>query len=875
MKVKKLCLVFSLILVFLFTGLVGGPGIVFADEPEPDWGQIVADLNELRDRLDNLSPDQVEDAVALWEKMIKMLYGQDGNQPVLSPGDPGEQTCLKNKLGIGYTLALAPVNSFKTYVDSNTSGSLTGYAGFVNALQTTNPAYLVPLCSALYNALGTEPRNQFDYYDISVDELVGLIADLAKVKFTPGLELTPAVSQQIAGILQNLVNQSDLTIDDLICCGLTAGNFGELLNQLSNEGKASLENILDTMGNIDHSQPGPKPQADTVNPASNATGVTLGAAVSAVFNQDVTAVNLTGTAIKDADNNPVANVSATLAADKRTLNIAHDPFAYSKLYTVTIPAESVKSVVYDTYNEKITWSFQTLAAPPVGDYILTVATDKLSYNQGETVSVTGTLKQNNQQQTPVKNVSIGLQLIKDSLNPVAIAQKTTDSNGGFTWQIATGLLTNGSYRVFATANAASAETTFGITAAEVVAPTVQTNDATNIAKNSATLNGNITNSGGQNCDQRKFQYRKQGTTEWTYTSVETGSFGTGAFSFNLTGLTSSTAYEVKALAHNSAGWGEGEVKTFTTSTSGGGGGGGGGSSGVAPSKPEVDQYEPAQNAKDVALDALVRVTFKQDIKAGDLTKVTIKDDQNKEVTGVKAKVSGKALTLAHDKFNYETKYTVNIPKGTIKRADNNQENDALSWSFTTLKEEIPPVPECVFTDVPENHWAANVIKELCQKGIIGGYPDGTFKPGNDITRAEFTKIIVKSLGLAEEKPAAPTFKDVAPGDWCFGVVETAAKAGLAKGYGKGEFRPNAKITRQEIAAILVRALGKQDAAVASANVKTAFKDDQSIASWARGSVVVAVQEGLIKGYPDGAFGPKKNTTRAETCAMVSRFLAKK
>jgi len=424
--------------------------------------------------------------------------------------------------------------------------------------------------------------------------------------------------------------------------------------------------------------------------------------------------------------------------------------------------------------------------------------------------------------------------------------------------------------------ASIAHTAFSATVnvVQIVAPTVQTNAATGITTNSATLNGNITNTGGENCDQRKFQYKQQGAASWIDTTVETGPFGTGAFSFALTGLTPNTTYEVKALAHNTAGWGEGTVIAFTTLTSGGSTGGGGGG-GVTPSKPEVDKYEPDKDAKDVALDALVRVTFKQDIKAGDLTKVTIKDDKNKEVTGVKATVSGKALTIAHDKFSYETKYTVNVPKGTVKRADNNQENDAISWSFTTLKEPVPPKPECVFTDMSAQHWAANVIKELCQKGIIGGYPDGTFKPGNDITRAEFTKIIVKALGLAEENPAAPTFKDVAPGDWYFGVVEAAAKAGLVKGYEKGEFRPNAKITRQEIAAILVRALGKQDAAAASANAKTAFKDDQSIASWARGSVVVAVQEGLIKGYPDGTFGPKKNATRAETCAMVSRFLEKK
>jgi hypothetical protein len=109
-------------------------------------------------------------------------------------------------------------------------------------------------------------------------------------------------------------------------------------------------------------------------------------------------------------------------------------------------------------------------------------------------------------------------------------------------------------------------TTVNVVEQVVVAPTVQTNAATNLATTSATLNGNITNTGGENCDQRKFQYKQQGAVNWTDAGSETGSFGTGAFNFNLTGLTPNTNYEYKALAHNSAGWGVGTPVSFTTGT---------------------------------------------------------------------------------------------------------------------------------------------------------------------------------------------------------------------------------------------------------------------------------------------------------------------
>jgi hypothetical protein len=404
----------------------------------------------------------------------------------------------------------------------------------------------------------------------------------------------------------------------------------------------------------------------------------------------------------------------------------------------------------------------------------------------------------------------------------------------------------------------------------VTAPTVTTSDATDLKSTGATLNGNITSTGGENCE-RKFQYRKQGDTAWNDAGYVTGTFGAGAFSCTLTGLNSKTTYEYKAMARNSANsadeWSEGSTVTFTTKSSGGGGGGGGGGT------PElnVDTYKPAADAQNVALDAVVKVTFKQDIAAVDLTKVGIKDAQNKVVGGVTAAVDGKALVIAHDKFAYNTKYTVSVPKGTVKRTDRTVENSNLEWSFTTAVETLTA---CAYTDVPENHWAAGVIKELCQKGILDGYPDGTFRPGNDITRAEFVKIMVVALGLAEENPATPIFKDVNPNDWYYGEVEAAAKANLVNGYRNGLFKPDAKITRQEIAVILIRALGKTDEAAANANTKTAFKDDHNIASWARGSVVVAVNEGLIKGYPNGTLGPKKNATRAEVCTLVSCFLTK-
>ena len=181
--------------------------------------------------------------------------------------------------------------------------------------------------------------------------------------------------------------------------------------------------------------------------------------------------------------------------------------------------------------------------------------------------------------------------------------------------------------------------------------------------------------------------------------------------------------------------------------------------------------------------------------------------------------------------------------------------------------ESPPV---VLTDIA-GHWAKAEIEKLVALGIVNGYPDRTFRPDNNITRAEFTKILVKAMGLAEVHTGV-TFSDVPAGLWSHGYIGAAFKAGLVRGYEDGTFRPESKITRQEMAAMLVRAMGKENEAQVKAGAQLNFGDVVSIAAWANGYIAVAVEQGLVRGYPDGTVGPLRNTTRAETATMTVRFL---
>ncbi|SFT21931.1 S-layer homology domain-containing protein [Paenibacillus sp. BC26] len=112
-----------------------------------------------------------------------------------------------------------------------------------------------------------------------------------------------------------------------------------------------------------------------------------------------------------------------------------------------------------------------------------------------------------------------------------------------------------------------------------------------------------------------------------------------------------------------------------------------------------------------------------------------------------------------------------------------------------------------FKDVPSTSPYGNSIKGLASKTVINGYPDGTFKPDNQVTRAEFAVMLTKSLGISAAKSAQTSkFKDVPVNSWYAAYVEAAVGSGIIAGFEDGSFKPNQTITHQEMVAMLVKAM---------------------------------------------------------------------
>lgn len=180
-----------------------------------------------------------------------------------------------------------------------------------------------------------------------------------------------------------------------------------------------------------------------------------------------------------------------------------------------------------------------------------------------------------------------------------------------------------------------------------------------------------------------------------------------------------------------------------------------------------------------------------------------------------------------------------------------------------------------FPDVA-NHWAKDSINNLGSRMVIRGFNENTFAPNQDITRAQFTAIIVRGLGL-KTGIGENQYSDVVQDEWYTEYIKTATDYNLISGYGNGQFGPNDKITRQQAMAIIARAmkltnlcLDLEKAEVNSILAK--FSDSKQIADFFEESIALLIKSGIVKGQSNQTIAPNDNITRAEVAVIIERLL---
>lgn len=167
-------------------------------------------------------------------------------------------------------------------------------------------------------------------------------------------------------------------------------------------------------------------------------------------------------------------------------------------------------------------------------------------------------------------------------------------------------------------------------------------------------------------------------------------------------------------------------------------------------------------------------------------------------------------------------------------------------------------------------WAIQSIREAQRVGIFTGDDSGEFRPKNQITRQEIAALLVRVLKLKTITPSKPSFTDVEPKHWAYTYIETVYKAGYMNGVGFGLFQPEKRVTREELATLLVRSLKVN---VKGKGAKLTVKDKDQISAWARDYVQAAMELKLMTG-DSNLFRPQDKASREEVAVLFVRLYTK-
>jgi len=179
----------------------------------------------------------------------------------------------------------------------------------------------------------------------------------------------------------------------------------------------------------------------------------------------------------------------------------------------------------------------------------------------------------------------------------------------------------------------------------------------------------------------------------------------------------------------------------------------------------------------------------------------------------------------------------------------------------------------VFSDVGMAAWYHRAVTIVYHYGLMHGYPDGTFRPYRNITRAEFVQVLANHAGvnLSSFAGASSDFSDVAASHWALPAIQWAQSAGFNLGVGDNNFAPEADITRQEMASLLRRHANAMGITLQTNSV-TAPTDEGSISAWAAEDVAIVRAARLMNAHDTGAFDPHGNATRAQVAQVFANLI---
>ncbi|MBR8833579.1 MAG: S-layer homology domain-containing protein [Stigonema ocellatum SAG 48.90 = DSM 106950] len=215
-----------------------------------------------------------------------------------------------------------------------------------------------------------------------------------------------------------------------------------------------------------------------------------------------------------------------------------------------------------------------------------------------------------------------------------------------------------------------------------------------------------------------------------------------------------------------------------------------------------------------------------------------------------------------------------IPPATAPSQVPDQGNPSTSPGVAPA---TPSTSGANFSDVGQDYWASPFIQALAARNVISGFPDGTFKPDQPVTRAEFAALIQKAFNKNPVRQlSAGGFSDVPSNYWAAAAIQNAYESGFMAGYPGNVFRPNQQIPKVQAIVALTSGLGLNTSSSASPDILASYYTDASaIPSYAVNNVAVATQAALVVDYPDvKVLNPLNALTRAEAAAHIYQALVR-
>jgi hypothetical protein len=187
---------------------------------------------------------------------------------------------------------------------------------------------------------------------------------------------------------------------------------------------------------------------------------------------------------------------------------------------------------------------------------------------------------------------------------------------------------------------------------------------------------------------------------------------------------------------------------------------------------------------------------------------------------------------------------------------------------------VTPSPAPVnFSDIPQVFWARPYIEALAKRRILIGFRDGTFRPNQPVTRAQFAAMLQKAFDQ-KVVMAAPDYKDVRNNFWASSAIQETTRSGFLRGYPGNMFRPNQQISKVQALVSLTKGLGLASTSAPKEFLKI-YQDAAEVPKYATDIVGVATEGGLVVNYPNRRrLEPNKTLTRAEAAALTYQAMVK-